>query len=324
MRTFKSLCLCFLGFLILQAPFVKAQNYPTKSVRFVVPFSPGGGTDLIARTLAQHLSETFGQTFVVDNHAGAGGVIGADIVAKAPADGYTLLMATPGAMTINMVLMPKMPYQTLRDFAPVSLSTVSPFILTIHPSLPVRDLKAFIAFAKQRPGQLNYGSAGKGSVAHLSTEYLKYMAHIDLEHIPYKGSSLVMTDMLAGQLQVMFDNLPVVLPQIKAGKLRLIGVGTLKRSTLIPEAPTIAESGLSGFESITAFGVVAPARTPEAIVNRLSQQVGKILQNPEVKQKLATQGFEAVGSSADQYRDFLRDEIEKYTRIVKVAKIKIE
>ena len=301
-----------------------AQNYPVKSVRFVVPFAPGGGTDLIARTLAQNLTAALGQTFVVDNRGGAGGVIGADMVAKAPADGYTLLMGTPGPMTINPSLMAKLPYDTLRDFTPVSLATISPFTLTVHPALPVKNLREFIAFAKARPGQLNFGSSGNGSVAHLSTEYLNAMAQINLVHVPYKGSSLAMTDALAGQLQVMFDNLPVVLPQIKAGKLRLMGVGTLQRSTLIPSAPTIAEAGVPGFEASTAFGVLVPAHTPPAIVNRLNQEIVRILQTAEVKDRLAVQGLEAVGNTPQQYEAHLRAELAKYARIVKLAGIKAQ
>jgi len=300
------------------------QAYPVKAVRLIVPFAAGGGTDLVARTLAQRLTASLGHTFVVENRGGAGGVIGADMVAKAPADGYTLVMGTPGSMTINPNLTAKMPYDTLRDFAPISLATISPFVLTVHPSLPVKNLKEFIAFAKARPGRLNYGTSGNGSVAHLSTEYLKSLARIDLVHVPYKGSSLALTDTLAGQLQVLFDNLPVVQPHIRTGKLRLMGVGTQQRSALIPQAPTIAESGVPGFEASTAFGVLAPANTPPAVVNRLSQEIIRILQNAEVKDRLATQGLEAVGSTPQQYEVHLRAELAKYARIVKSAGIRIE
>jgi len=302
----------------------QAQNYPVKAVRLVVPFAPGGGTDLVARTLAPRLTESLGQTFVVENRGGAGGVIGADMVAKSPPDGYTLVMGTPGAMTINPNLTAKMPYDTLRDFTPISLATISPFVLTVHPSLPVKNLKEFIALAKSQPGRLNYGTSGNGSVAHLSTEYLKSLAGIDLVHVPYKGSSLALTDALAGQLQVMFDNLPVVQPHINTGKLRLMGVGTQQRSALIPGAPTIAESGVPGFEASTAFGVMAPARIPAAAVNRLSQEIMRILQNAEIRDRLAAQGLEAVGSTPQQYDAHLRAELAKYARIVKSAGIKVE
>ncbi|HTE15813.1 MAG TPA: tripartite tricarboxylate transporter substrate binding protein, partial [Burkholderiales bacterium] len=292
--------------LLAASPVSQAQNYPVKAVRLVVPFAPGGGTDLVARTLAQRLTEALGHTFVVENRGGAGGVIGADMVAKAPPDGYTLVMGTPGSMTINPNLTAKMPYDTLRDFAPISLATISPFVLTVHPSLPVKNLKAFIALAKAQPGRLNYGTSGNGSVAHLSTEYLKSLARIDLVHVPYKGSSLALTDTLAGQLQVLFDNLPVVQPHVRTGKLRLMGVGTQQRSALIPGAPTIAESGVPGYEASTAFGVMAPAQTPPAVVNRLSQEIMRILQSAEIKDRLATQGLEAVGSTPQQYEAHLR------------------
>lgn len=298
--------------------------YPVKPVRFVVPFAPGGGTDLVARTLAQRLTEALGQTFVVENRGGAGGVIGADIVAKSAPDGYMLVLGSPGPMTINPNLQAKMPYDTLRDFAPISLATISPFVLTVHPSLPVRNLKEFIAFAKTRPGQLNYGSGGNGSVAHLSTEYLKAMAQINLVHVPYKGSALALTDTLAGQLQVMFDNLPVVQPHVRSGRLRLMGVGTQQRSALISDAPTIAESGVPGYEASTAFGVLAPARTPADIINRLSQEIQRILKSTEIKERLASQGLEAVGGTPQQYETHLRAELAKYARIVKSAGIKIE
>ena len=301
-----------------------AQNYPAKPVRLVVPFAPGGGTDLVARTLAQRLTENLGQTFVVENRGGAGGVIGADMVAKAPSDGYTLVMGTPGSMTINPNLTKKMPYDTLRDFAPISLATISPFVLTVHPSLPVRNLREFIALAKAQPGKLNYGTSGNGSVANLSTEYLKSLAGINLVHVPYKGSSLALTDTLAGQLQVLFDNLPVVQPHIRSGKLRLMGVGTLQRSALIPDAPTIAESGVPGYEASTAFGVLAPARTPQEIIHRLSQECQRILKSTETRERLATQGLEAVGSTPQQYEAHLRAELAKYARIVKSAGIKVE
>ena len=301
-----------------------AQSYPAKPVRLIVPFAAGGGTDLVARTLAQRLTESLGHTFVVENRGGAGGVIGAEVVAKAAPDGYTLMMGSPGPLTINPNMNAKMPYDSLRDFAPVSLATISPFVLTVHPALPVKNLKDFIAFARTQPGRLNYGTSGNGSVAHLSTEYLKVLAKIDLVHVPYKGSSLALTDTLAGQLQVLFDNLPVVQPHVRTGRLRLMGVGTQQRSALIPSAPTIAESGLPGFEASTAFGLLAPARTPVEIVNRLSQESQRIVQSAELKERLAAQGLEAVGSTPQQYDAHIRAELAKYARIVKSAGIKIE
>jgi tripartite-type tricarboxylate transporter receptor subunit TctC len=305
-------------------PVVYAQSYPTRPVRLIVPFAAGGGTDLVGRTIAQRLTETLGQAFVVENRGGAGGVIGADMVAKSAPDGYTLVMGSPGSLTINPNMTSKMPYDTLRDFMPVSLATISPFILTVHPVLPVKSLKEFIAFATTRPGQLNYGTSGNGSVAHLSTEYLKSLTGIDLVHVPYKGSSLALTDTLAGQLQVLFDNLPVVQPHVRAGKLRLMGAGTQKRSALIPDAPTIAEAGVPGFEASTAFGVLAPARTPVEIVNRLSAEIQRLLHSAEIRQRLASQGLEAVGSTPREYDAHIRAELAKYARIVKAAGIRQE
>lgn len=310
--------------LLSMAQAASAQTYPVKPVRLIVPFAAGGGTDLVARTLAQRLTESLGHTFVVENRGGAGGVIGAEIVAKSPPDGYTLVMGSPGPLVINPNMNAKMPYDAQRDFAPISLATISPFVLTVHPVLPVKNLKDFIAFARTQPGKLNYGTSGNGSVAHLSTEYFKSLTKTDLVHVPYKGSSLALTDTLAGQLQVLFDNLPVVQPHVRSGRLRLMGVGTRTRSALIPAAPTIDEAGVPGFEASTAFGLLAPAKTPTEIINRLSQESQRILQSAEVKERLAAQGLEAVGSTPQQYDAHLRAELAKYARIVKSAGIKIE
>ena len=301
-----------------------AQTYPTKPIRLIVPFSPGGGTDLVARTIAQRVSEPLGQTMIVDNRAGAGGVIGADLVAKAPPDGYTLLMGTPGPMTINPNLQSKMPYDTLKDFAPVSLATISPFVLVVHPSVPARSVKELIALAKARPGQLNYGTAGTGSVAHLSAEQFKSLAHIDIVHIPYKGSNLALTDLLAGQTQIQFENLPVVQPHVRSGKLRALAVGTKQRSVLAPDYPTMIEAGVPGYESSTAFGVLAPARTPKEIVSRLNAEIVKALKASDVKERLLTQGLEPVASTPEQYSTHLREELQKIAHIVKMAGITLQ
>jgi len=317
-------CLLLLALSLLISMGAFAQTYPAKTVRLVVPFAPGGGTDLVGRTIATGLTASLGQTFVVENRGGAGGVIGADLVAKSPADGYTLVLGSPGSLTINPNLNPKMPYDTLRDFAPISLATMSPFLLAVHPSLPVKNVKELIAFARAHPGRLNYGSGGTGSVSHLSTEYFKALTQTDLVHVPYKGSSLSLTDTIAGHLQVMLDNLPVIQPHTRSGKLRLLGVGSTTRSALIPQAATIAEAGVPGFEATTAFGVLAPARTPLEIVNRLSQEIQRILQSAEIKERLAHQGLEAVGSTPQQYDAHIRAELAKYARIVKSAGIKLE
>jgi tripartite-type tricarboxylate transporter receptor subunit TctC len=302
-----------------------AQDFPAKSIRLIVPFAPGGGTDLTARTIAQNLSDKLGKPVVVDNRGGAGGVIGADMVAKATPDGYTLLLGSPGPMTINPNLQAKLPYDTLRDFAPVSLATISPFILVVHPSVPVSSVKELIALAKDKPNALNYGSAGNGSVSHLSAEQFKALAGIQLTHIPYKGSSQALIDILSGRLHLQFENLPVVLPHMRSGKLKALAVGTRNRSTLVPEYPTIIEAGVPGYEASTAFGVLAPAKTPGAIVERLSREMAKALKGaPDVKEALAARGFEPVGSTPEEYGAHLRDELKRYAQVVKTAGIKIE
>ena len=301
------------------------QAYPTKPIRFIIPFVPGGGTDITGRTIAQKLSETFGKPVVVDNRPGAGGVIGADLVAKAVPDGYTILLGSPGPLTINPNLQPKMPYDTLRDFAPVSLATISPFMLVVHPGLASSNVKELIALAKEKPNTLNYGSAGNGSVAHLSAEQFKAIAGVQVTHVPYKGSSPVMVDLLAGRLQLTFENLPIVLPHIRSGKLKALAVGTRKRSALVPEFPTMIEAGVPGYESSTAFGVLAPAKTPRPIVARLSAEISKALQGaPDVRDGLAARGFEPVGSTPEEYTAQLRDELKRVAHVVKLANIRLD
>lgn len=313
----RALCLALLS---LSIPLC-AQDYPAKPIRLIVPFAPGGGTDLVGRLIAQRLTEALGQTVVVDNRAGAGGVIGADLVAKAPPDGYTLLMGTPGPLTINPHLMKSMPYDTLRDFTPIALATISPFILVVHPALPVRSAKELIALAKAKPGALNYGSAGNGSVGHLAGEQLAALAGIKIVHVPYKGSSLALTDLLAGQLQLMVENLPTVLPHIKAGKIRALAVGTRQRSALVPELPPLDEAGVPGYEASTASGVLGPARMPAAVVSRLNRDLVRVLQAADVRERLSAQGLEGVGSTPAQYTAHLRDELGRYGRVVKAAAI---
>jgi tripartite-type tricarboxylate transporter receptor subunit TctC len=309
----------------ITASTVGAQTYPTKPLRFIVPFAPGGGTDITGRLIALKLSEALGKPVVVDNRGGAGGVIGADLVAKAVPDGYTLLLGSPGPLTINPNLQAKMPYDTLRDFAPVSLTTISPFMLTVHPSVNAANVKELIALAKAKPDALNYGSGGNGSVAHLSTELFKAIAGIQLTHVPYKGSSQSLVDVLSGRLQIMFDNLPIVLPSVRAGKLRALAVGTLKRSALVPEFPTMVEAGVPGFESSTAFGVLVPAKTPRAIVNRLSAEISGPLQGAgDARDSLLARGFEPVGSTPEEYAAHLRAELGRIARVVKLANIRIE
>ena len=311
--------------LALAAPaHAHAQEYPSKAVRLVVPFAPGGGTDTIGRLIAQKLTDAWGQTVVVDNRAGAGGMIGAELVAKSAPDGYTLLMGTPGPLTINPHLKKKMPYDTLKDFTPITLATNSPFILVTHPALPVKTVKEFVALAKGRPGSLNYGSAGPGSVGHLAGEQLAALAGIRIVHVPYKGSSLAVTDLIAGQLQFMMENLPTVLPQVRAGKLKALATGTRQRSTLVPELPPLHEAGVAGYEASTAFGVLGPARLAAGALARANRDINAALKSPDMKDKLSGQGVEPIGSTPEQYVAHLRDELDRYGRVVKAAGIASE
>jgi len=300
-----------------------ADVFPAKPIRLIVPFAPGGGTDLIARTISPPLTAAVGQPVVVDNRAGAGGVIGADLVAKAPPDGYTLMMGTPGPLTINPNLLAKVPYR-LGDFAPVTLATISPFVLVVNANLPVASVKELIALAKARPGALNYGSAGNGSVAHLATEQFKALAGVDITHVPYKGSSQSVTDLIGGQVQIVIENLPTVLPHIRSGRLIALAVGTRKRSALLPDVPTMVEAGVAGYEASTASGVLAPAKTPREIVVRLNRDLVAILQAPEIRERFAAQGLEAVGSTREQYAEHLRAEFAQNAKVIKAAGIKIE
>jgi tripartite-type tricarboxylate transporter receptor subunit TctC len=302
----------------------EAQQYPVRPIRFVVPFAPGGSTDLVARLLAARLPESLGQSVVVDNRPGAGGVVGAEIAARAPADGYTMLLGSPGPLTINPGLQSKVPYDTLRDFSPITLVTVSPFTLVLHPSVAAASVRDLIALAKAKPGQLNYGSAGNGSVGHFAAEQFKALAGVDLVHVPYKGAGPAVNDLLGGRLHVMFENLPTIVTHVRAGKLRMLAVGTRSRSALVPEYPTMQEAGVPGYEQATAFGVLFPAKTPAALVARMNRDVRRVLDNPEVRERLSAQGLEAAGGTPRQYAAHLEEELARYARIAKAAGIRIE
>jgi tripartite-type tricarboxylate transporter receptor subunit TctC len=319
LQAYLSVAACLLGCVDL----VAAQAYPTKPIRLVVPFGPGGGTDLIARTLSPRLTEALGQSVVVDNRAGAGGVIGAEIVAKAPPDGYTLVMGTPGPLTINPALLAKMPY-ALSDFAPIALTTISPFMLVVNPTIPAKSVRELIALAQAKPNALNFGSAGNGSVAHLAGEQFKALAHVQITHVPYKSGGQSLIDLLGGQLQMVIDNLPTVLPQVRLGKLRGLAVGTQKRSALAPEYPTLIEAGVPGYEATTASGVLAPAKTPRAIIVRLNRELDAIVRNPEVRERFFAQGLETVGGTPEHYAQHLRDELAQNARVIRAAGIKAD
>ena len=300
----------------------QAPAYPVKSVRLLVPSSPGGGTDILARVLAQKMSETFGQQFVVENRPGAGQVIGIEAVARSAPDGYTLLMAA-SAIVINEVLYAKPPYDTLRDFAPVTLGASLPNILVVHPALPVKSVRELIVLAKTRAGQLNYSSAGSGTSPHLSMELFRLMAGITLTHIPYKGSGPATVDLLAGQVQLSMPNVLTALPHIKGGKLRGLGVTSGKRATGLPDIPAIAET-LPGYEAIQWYGILAPAGTTRDIVGKLQAEIARILVLPEVRDRLAADGADAVGSRPDEFAAYIRAELAKWGKVVKTGSIKLE
>ncbi len=319
---FRKLGGILLAGLVLSTSTAIAQTYPTKNIRFVVPFAPGGGTDLIARSLAQPLGAALGQTVIVDNRAGAGGALGADMVAKAAPDGYTLLMGTPGSLTINPNLMAKIPY-SLNDFAPITLATISPFVVLVHPGVAANSMKELIALAKAKPGALNFSTAGNGSVAHLAGEQLKALAGINLTHVAYKGSSQSLIDLIGGQVQITFENLPVALPHVRAGKLRMLAVGTQKRSVLVPDYPTVDET-VPGYEASTSSGVLSTAKTPADIIARLNRELVKIIQAPAFRDKFVADGWETVGSTPEQYATHLRDESSRIAKTAKAANITLE
>ena len=301
-----------------------AQGYPSRSIRIVVAFPPGGTSDVVARTLAQKLNESFGQPVIVENRPGAGGNLGAEFVAKAPADGYTLLVCTPAELAINVSLYGKLPYEPVKDFTPVTLATSAPLILVVHPALPVKTVRELIALAKSRPRELNFGSAGSGSSPHMAMELLRESAGIQINHIPYKGTAPAITDLLGGHIQVFFAGMPPALPQVRAGKLRALAVTTAKRTLLMPQLPTVAESGLRGFVIDNWQGVLLPANTPRDIVARLNSEIVKILALPDVKQRLSEQGAEPAGTTPEQFAAYIRSEIDKYADIIRKSGAKVD
>jgi tripartite-type tricarboxylate transporter receptor subunit TctC len=310
---------CGAGF----APTVAAQAYPAKPVRIIVPFPAGGTTDIIARPIAQKLTETFKQTFVVDNRPGAGANIGAELAAKSPPDGYTLFMAST-IHTINPSLYPKLAYDPVRDFAPITIIAETAQVLCVHPSVPVTSVKELIAYARQRPGQLNYSSAGNGSQPHLTAELFKVMTKTDIVHVPYKGGPQAMTDLIAGQVALTFATAPSAVPFANSGKIRVLGVSTKRRIPALPKTPTIAEAGLPGFEASGYFGLVGPAGLPPALVDRLNATVIGIVREPAMSKFLSEQGADPLTSTPAEYAANIRSEVEKWARVVKESGAKID
>ncbi len=301
-----------------------AQNFPTKSIRFLVGFAPGGSTDIVARLIAQKMSDTVGQQVVVDNRSGAGGIIAAEILAKAPPDGHTIFACTTGNFAIQPFLYKTLPFNPDKDLVPVTQSGSLPYIIVVHPSLPVKNVREFIAFAKTRPGQLNFASSGVGSASHLSPELFKSMAGINLVHVPYKGTGQAMSDLLGGQVVMMFDQPVSSLPHVKAGKLRVLAITSAKRFPTLSEIPTVAESGIPGFEAISWAGVCAPPGTPREIINRLQSEIAKVLQLPDIKERLLRDGIEPVGSTPEQFQAHIEREKVKWGKVVKDSGARVD
>lgn len=292
-----------------------AQTYPAKTVRIIVPFAPGGGTDFVARILAQKLTESLGQSVVVENRAGAGSTIGTELVAKAAPDGYTLLVNAI-AHAINASVYRKLPFDSVKDFTPVAHLTSSPYIVLIHPSMPVRSIKDLIVLARTRPGELTYASAGKGSSTHLATEFFKMLAQVDILHIPYKGGAPALTDLLRGEVALNVASLPIAIPHVRAGKVRPLAVTGSTRARIMPELPTVAEAGVADYEFSGWYGMLAPAGTRPEIVIRLNADVTRVLGLPEVRERLASDGSEAVGGTPEQFGTHLSNEIAKWAKVV--------
>jgi len=297
--------------------------YPTKPVRLIVPLTAGGPTDILARIIAAPLGASLGQQVIVDNRPGAGGNIGADIAAKSPPDGYTLFMGTSGPLAINSTLYPKLPYDPIRDFAPVILTASAPFVIIVHPSVKAGSVKELIALAKAKPGSLNYGSV-PGSASHLSTELFKTASGIDIVHIPYKGAAPETTDVVAGQIQLSFASTPGSIPVVKSGKVRALGVTSARRISKLPEVPTVAEAALPGYEASVWYGVVAPARTPREVVQRLNTEIARIVAEPASRERMIAGDFEPTSGTPAEFAAFIRSETVKWGKVVKASGAKGE
>jgi len=297
------------------------DDYPNHPVRIVVPFAPGGSTDVVARILADKLQGELKQSFVVENRAGAGGNIGADVVAKSNPDGYTLLMGTTGVLAINNYLYKDMPFDPQRDFAPVSYTSLITNILVVNPNVPAKNVAELVALAKAKPGELTFASSGAGSSTHLSAELFKSMAGVDIVHVPYKGSSQAITDLMAGHVTMLVDNAPSSLPYVQQGKLRALAVTSLKRMPGLPDVPTLDEAGVKGYESLSWSGIVAPAATPKPVIAKLNAAIERVLAMPDVRKKFADLGVDPVGGPPEAFARHIRAESEKWGRVVKAANI---
>ena len=308
---------------LVAAPAV-AQSFPNRPVKLVVPFPPGGPLDTVGRTIAQKLTEAWGQSVIVENKPGAGGNIGADAVAKSPPDGYTVVMGALSTHAVNPSLYPKMPYDAVKDFAPITLVAVTPNVLVVNPALPVNSVRDLIAYAKANPGKLNFGSGSNGSAGHLAGELFKVDTGTDIVHVPFKGGAPATQALLAGETQFMFDNLANAMAQVKAGKLRALAVTTAQRSKLAPELPTMAEAGVPGFDITTWFGLLAPAGTPPDVIAKWNADVVKILNSPDMRERLIAAGAEPAPMTPPEFAAFIQRELVKYARIVKASGAKVD
>ncbi|HEV8518015.1 MAG TPA: tripartite tricarboxylate transporter substrate binding protein [Burkholderiales bacterium] len=300
-----------------------AQNYPSKPIRLIVPSAPGGGIDFTGRVLALKLGAQLGQPVVVDNRAGASGILGADTVAKATPDGHTLLIAS-SSLAVIPSLYQKLPYDILRDFSPVSLVARTPNLLVVNPAVPARSVSELIALAKAQPAKLNFSSSGAGRASHMAAERFKLMAGINLTHVAYQGTGPAVTAVIAGEVELIFGTIPAVLPHVKSGRLRALGIGSLKRSGLIPEIPTIAETGLPGYEADTWYGLVAPAATPRSIVLTLNDATLKSLQSPDTRARFVSDGSEPAGSTPEEFQHFMAAEVTRWEKVVQSAGLRVQ
>jgi tripartite-type tricarboxylate transporter receptor subunit TctC len=317
--TFATLC----AMAVVAAPAARAQDYPSKPIRIIVPQPPGGPTDQVARMVGQKLQEKWGQPVIIENRPGAGTNIGTDMVAKSPPDGYTLVVATVQHI-VNQFMYPSLPFDPVKNFAPVTLISKAHIVLVVNPELPVKNLQELVALAKKESGKLPWAFAGNGSTGHLSLELLQIASDINVIKVPYKGTQPALTDLLGGQVSVMFDGVVTSLPHIKAGKLRPIAVASLTRSKLLPDVPTIAESGYPGFEAVGLAGLLAPAGTPPVIVQKLQTEIAAIVRSPDFDAKMVSMGLEVVGNTPAQFTEYIRQETAKFGPLVKAANIKPE
>jgi tripartite-type tricarboxylate transporter receptor subunit TctC len=301
-----------------------AQQYPTKPIRFIVPFAPGGGTDLLARTIAQKLNEAWGQPVVVDNRAGGGGNIGTDLVAKSPPDGYTLVMGYVGNLAINPFLFKNLPYDPRKDFAPISLAAVAPNVLVAHPAVGAKSVKELVALAKAKPGALNYASAGNGTVGHMVAELFKSVTDTNVVHVPYKGNGAAIADVLNGQVQLMFSAPGSVIAHIKSARLRPLATASRKRPAGLEEVPTFAEAGYPAIEATAWYGVLAPAGTPAAVVDKLHRELARILASADVKERFAASGYETTSTTPQEFMQLIRDDLAKWQKVVKASGARVD